>query len=250
MVTLAIEPIPEFHLLDWELEKEGPSFTIDTIRELKKRNPHQQIRLILGQDALKEFFAWKEVEELVHLAPPLVGSRQGTIPSDLPPSIQEAVRAGMTQTPEMDISSTAVRERLGSAQILRPFSPFKSAGLYSSKSIILVCYEKRLLELLNFIAQVVFDKKGTNILALDVRGLSTITDYLLIAEGGVDRHVTAIAKTVEDELRKIGERPAYVEGMQNGDWIVLDYHQVMVHLSSQASARDISWSSSGPKQKS
>ena len=125
MVTLAIEPIPEFHLLDWELEKEGPSYTIDTIRELKKRNPHQQIRLILGQDALKEFFAWKEVEELVHLAPPLVGSRQGTIPSDLPPSIQEAVRAGMTQTPEMDISSTAIRERLGSGKYCGHLVPSK-----------------------------------------------------------------------------------------------------------------------------
>ena len=90
--------------------------------------------------------------------------------------------------------------------------------------------KKTALELLNFIAQVIFDKKGTNILALDVRGLSTITDYLIIAEGGVDRHVTAIAKTIEDELRKIGDKPAYVEGMQSGDWIVLDYHQVMVHL--------------------
>lgn len=125
MVTLAIEPIPEFHLLDWELEKEGPSYTIDTIRELKKRNPHQQIRLILGQDALKEFFAWKEVEELVHLAPPLVGSRQGTIPSDLPPSIREAVRAGMTQTPEMDISSTAIRERLKSGKYCGHLVPSK-----------------------------------------------------------------------------------------------------------------------------
>ncbi len=90
--------------------------------------------------------------------------------------------------------------------------------------------KKDSLELLNSIAQIIFDKKGTNILALDVRGLSTITDYLIIAEGGVDRHVTAIAKTIEEELRKSGEKPAYVEGMQTGDWIVLDYYQVMVHL--------------------
>ena len=90
--------------------------------------------------------------------------------------------------------------------------------------------KKDSLDLLNRIAQIIFDKKGINILALDVRGLSTITDYLLIAEGGVDRHVIAIAKTIEEELKKIGEKPAYAEGMQTGDWIVLDYYQVMVHL--------------------
>ncbi|MCC6127989.1 MAG: RsfS/YbeB/iojap family protein, partial [Chlamydiae bacterium] len=50
---------------------------------------------------------------------------------------------------------------------------------------------KNSLETLCDIAQVIYDKKGMNILALDVQGLSTITDYLLIAEGHVDRHVTS-----------------------------------------------------------
>ena len=48
---------------------------------------------------------------------------------------------------------------------------------------------------LNQMAQVIYDKKGFNILALDVRGLSTITDFILIGEGNVDRHVIAIAKS-------------------------------------------------------
>lgn len=85
-------------------------------------------------------------------------------------------------------------------------------------------------ELLNLIAQVAYDKKAINLLALDVKGLSTITDYILIAEGNVDRHVSAIARAIVEEMEKRGETLLYSEGMQTGDWIVLDFGGIMVHL--------------------
>jgi ribosome-associated protein len=84
--------------------------------------------------------------------------------------------------------------------------------------------------MLNSIAQMIYDKKGFNILALDVQGLSTITDYLLIAEGNVDRHVIAMARGIVEEMGESGEKPIHTEGLQTGDWIVLDYGQVMIHL--------------------
>ncbi|MCB1084975.1 MAG: ribosome silencing factor [Chlamydiia bacterium] len=80
------------------------------------------------------------------------------------------------------------------------------------------------------IAQTLYDKKGTNIIALDVRGISSLTDYVIIAEGNVDRHVISMAKEVQDVMREIGEKPVHVEGLSNGDWVVLDYFQVVVHL--------------------
>lgn len=80
------------------------------------------------------------------------------------------------------------------------------------------------------IAQTLFEKKGSNIIAIDVKGISSITDVVIIADGNVDRHVVALAKEVEDIMRDAGEKPAHVEGMQNGDWIVLDYFQVVIHL--------------------
>ena len=85
-------------------------------------------------------------------------------------------------------------------------------------------------ETLNLIAQVIYDKKGFNILAVDVQGLSSITDFLLIAEGNVDRHISAIARAIMDELDEKGEQPIHVEGLKTGDWAVLDYGEVMVHL--------------------
>src|SRR5581483_5539077 len=83
------------------------------------------------------------------------------------------------------------------------------------------------LQTLNTIAQVIYDKKGFNILALDVRGFSSITDYILIAEGNVDRHVSSISRAIIEEL---DENPVHVEGVKTGDWAVLDYGEVMVHI--------------------
>ncbi len=83
---------------------------------------------------------------------------------------------------------------------------------------------------LKTVAQTIFDKKGINILALDVRGISSLTDYILIAEGNVDRHVVAIAKEIIETRKKEGERPVQVEGLDTGDWIVIDYLDYMIHL--------------------
>ncbi|HSX12389.1 MAG TPA: ribosome silencing factor [Rhabdochlamydiaceae bacterium] len=85
-------------------------------------------------------------------------------------------------------------------------------------------------EVLNKTAQVIYDKKGMNILCLDLRGISTITDFVVIAEGAVNRHVVAIAQAIMDELSHLNLKPVRVEGLQTGDWVVLDYVEFMVHL--------------------
>ena len=86
------------------------------------------------------------------------------------------------------------------------------------------------LAILNLIAQTIYDKKGINILALDVRGVSCMTDYVLIAEGNVDRHVSAIGKAIIEALEKIGETVPHTEGVKEGEWAVLDLFDIMVHL--------------------
>lgn len=83
---------------------------------------------------------------------------------------------------------------------------------------------------LNRIAQVIYDKKGMNILGLDVRGVSSMTDYVIIAEGNVDRHVAAIADAVIDVMKEEGHTPVHTEGRQLGDWVVIDFLDIMVHL--------------------
>ncbi len=84
--------------------------------------------------------------------------------------------------------------------------------------------------IINKVAQILFEKKGFNITALDVRGICTLTDFFLFAEGNVDRHVIALAKEVIETLKAEGEAPLHVEGMSEGEWVVIDYLDVVIHL--------------------
>lgn len=83
---------------------------------------------------------------------------------------------------------------------------------------------------LNAIAQAIFDKKGFNILALDVKGISTMTDYYLIAEGSVDRHVRSLSTAIQDILTSLKIHINHIEGDKDGDWVVMDYGNIVIHL--------------------
>lgn len=83
---------------------------------------------------------------------------------------------------------------------------------------------------LNAISQAIFDKKGFNILALDVRGISTMTDYYIIAEGTVSRHLNALCNAIEDKMEELQYPLFRIDGQNNGDWIVLDYYDIVIHL--------------------
>lgn len=117
MAVAAIAPLPQFTFLDTEIQKSHAVYTIDSIRALLKMDGEKkkQFFLILGEDILERFHEWKEVEELVTIAPPLIGTRNGeSLPKTLPKSVATAVKKGMTKIPVMEISSTEIRERIAS----------------------------------------------------------------------------------------------------------------------------------------
>src|SRR5262245_8917966 len=78
--------------------------------------------------------------------------------------------------------------------------------------------------------QLLFDKKAFNILAIDVRHFSTMTDYFMVAEGSVERHVIALAGYLLDYFAEKGVHPLHLEGQKSGDWVVLDYGDFVIHL--------------------
>jgi ribosome-associated protein len=79
-------------------------------------------------------------------------------------------------------------------------------------------------------AAAALDKKAIDLVVLDVRGLTAITDYLLICTGRSDRQVQAIAQAVDEELRKVGQRPLAIEGLTRGQWVLIDFNDVVVHV--------------------
>jgi ribosome-associated protein len=78
------------------------------------------------------------------------------------------------------------------------------------------------------------DKKGVDIVVLDLRKAGGFTDYFVICPGGNPRQIMAIADSVEQTLRvDFGERPHLTEGVEKSQWILLDYFNFVVHIFSR-----------------
>jgi len=114
MIRLAITEIPHWHLLDWEVKQSPPSYTIDTIRYLLKNVYHQgdvQMHLLIAEDALDNLMRWKEIQELLEIAPPLIGCRD-SLRQRHDFILSSKVQAGITNTKVLEISATEIRDRL------------------------------------------------------------------------------------------------------------------------------------------
>lgn len=112
MLKIALSPLNKFRLIDWEVHGHGPAYTIDTVRRLSQ-DPTLELHLLIGEDHLNSFHRWKEVEELIELAPPLIGARENSKAFDsLPPRLQKKLSHARIKIPLFDISSTYIRDRL------------------------------------------------------------------------------------------------------------------------------------------
>ncbi len=84
--------------------------------------------------------------------------------------------------------------------------------------------------LANFIVKIIDEKKGKNISLLDVRDLTTLTDFFVVCTAEVPEHTKAIAEEVRIRLKKKGNTLYSVEGEKTGEWIAMDYGDVIIHI--------------------
>ncbi|MFB6263678.1 MAG: ribosome silencing factor [Bradymonadaceae bacterium] len=80
------------------------------------------------------------------------------------------------------------------------------------------------------VVEVLWELKAMNVQALDLRGLVSYTDFVVIATGNSDRHVRALASHLDDEMDEAGWEATSIEGVETGRWAVLDYGDVVVHV--------------------
>ena len=79
-------------------------------------------------------------------------------------------------------------------------------------------------------ARAALDKRATDLVVLDVRGVSSVADYFLVCGGTSATHVETISDAIRAALKREGIRPLHVEGVAESGWVLLDYGDVLVHV--------------------
>lgn len=74
------------------------------------------------------------------------------------------------------------------------------------------------------------DMKAEDTVTIDLRGKSSIADYMIVTSGRANRHVGAIAENVVKDLGEVGLKGVHVEGLPNCDWVLIDTGDVIVHV--------------------
>ena len=85
-------------------------------------------------------------------------------------------------------------------------------------------------QLADICVKIASDGKGEDIVVLDVRKISSFTDYFVILSGRSTRHVQALAENLENELRSKRINTSRAEGLAEGKWVLLDFDDVIVHI--------------------
>lgn len=82
----------------------------------------------------------------------------------------------------------------------------------------------------NVVVEALADMKALDVKLLDVRGLTDIADYMVIASGTSDRHVRSVAQRLVEKAKEAGFRPHGLEGLKDGDWVLIDLSEMIVHV--------------------
>ena len=90
--------------------------------------------------------------------------------------------------------------------------------------------DKSSIELAQMVSRAALDKKAEDVVILDVRGLSSFTDYFVIMSGRSTRHVQGLADTVNEILSRKRNREATTEGLSEGLWVLLDFDDIVIHI--------------------
>jgi len=287
MVKRAIEGCEYFSVLDIEARRKGPSFTIDTLKELNKDfGDQREFYFILGSDAFLSFDTWKSYKEIPYYANLVIMVRDKDNISLIKnflykswPNYKE-LKSGyfnadtglkdiiLQEVTHLQISSTDIRKRCKDALSIRFLVPEQvrcyilDKGLYlegindngleqkqqkmegklalenmkkdllESKKKVQLNNKKELkgLDLVEELVKEVWKNKGENIVVLDVRELSSITDYFIITHGRSTKHVQGMVDKIRRQMRKKGVKCTGVEGEREGKWCLMDYDDVVIHI--------------------
>ncbi|NND81161.1 MAG: nicotinate-nucleotide adenylyltransferase [Gammaproteobacteria bacterium] len=248
MLRIALQSTPEFVVDEREVSRPQKSYTYDTVQEFRKEFSGQTLGLIIGTDSLLQFHKWYRYKELIEQVHLLILRRPGydaTVPLEFADRLvstaaeltqYQAGKIALYEDSEFDISSSAIRELLAVAnrdattkaqleELLEPqiLAYIEQHQLYENKYM-------NPTELKEQVVSALEDIKGQDIKVLDIAEISDFADFMVVVSGTSDTHVRALAREASDRLRKQGVNPLNEDGADLGEWVLVDFGDVVLHV--------------------
>jgi ribosome silencing factor RsfS/YbeB/iojap/nicotinate (nicotinamide) nucleotide adenylyltransferase len=224
-----------------EIDRGGASYTVDTLEALAAREPGCAWILVMGSDQLAGFAAWKRPERILELASLAVAPRPG-VPEEPPPALLEGrFRTSWSGSPGEVVHLPGTNLEVASTDLRRELGRGREPGGIPHEVLAVICRENQYRNVclgermtleprLASVVEAARSKKAFRIRLFDVTGIASFTDTFAFMSGSSDRQNRAIADAVEEQLKPLGVRPLSREGEQNGNWILLDFGDIIIHV--------------------
>lgn len=251
MVKKIVSEHDELVVDDIEVKKGGKSYTHETVDSYSQSYLKENLYLILGIDTFTHFEHWKDFQTILEKCNILVTSRFGHhLPlskENLPQPIQNLVadydhhfvflKNGTTiqfiQLDDINVSSSEIRKKLRLGRKAEEHLPLglidyiKTENLYPFNESKINDTKK----FTEFCSQLLCDRKGINTQAYNLSEISSSFEFSLITSCTSTRHTVSMAEHVERTVfEEFGVKPLSVEGMVEGNWVLLDYGSLAIHL--------------------
>ena len=257
MLQAALHEYPEYLADDCEIVRQEKSFTIDTVLSFRQLYPRHTPCLIVGSDSLLKLHTWHRYRELVEQTHIIVMTRPGyqmelskSLAARQLDSLDELTaspEAGLVIFPhtDYDVSSTQVRLQIAEEwasgwtqqsrsrlEKLLPPSVIDYIHDQQSYKIPPLNLEKKMKpeQIRNQVVAAIEDIKGIDIRVIDIADISDFADYMIVASGTSVTHVKALAREASNKLRKQGVIPLGENGADIGEWVLVDFGDVVLHV--------------------
>lgn len=236
---------------DREIKREGISYTIDTIQDLRGELRDAQLFLIIGADQFEKFDHWRSYSEILEAAELVVTTRPGhEWPREVqtyPPGVASLVDSfdgrvaklitgtdiHFVELKDVEVSGSELRRRLRAGEPIGELVPAAVAEEIRIKGWYSDLHKKveNYLELSLDMGRILNEKNAINVVGFDLGEKHYPAQFVVVGSGANTRQTSALAEHLMTQIHKIyGFWPQNVEGQYEGRWVVVDYGALIVHI--------------------
>lgn len=250
MLELALQTEPNYIADDREVQRDKPSYTYETLMTFKQQYVNDSLYLILGADNLTNLHSWYRYQDLLSFANMVFISRPG-YSTDLPDYLRDkhvalqdlnqhnSGKIAVFEDASYPISATEIREQISahnSLEIVAKKLPelvsqyIQQHQLYQLNTMNDKTNMPSPEQIKDQVLSAVDDMKGQDAQVIDIQGISNFADYMIVVSGTSDTHVKAVAREASNQLRKNGIKPLNEDGADLGEWVLVDFGDVVLHV--------------------